>query len=325
MVVYELITEKDLWNKAIIQNSNFSPYQIYNWGDYKKKMGWKVATIKANDNGDIAYFQISYKQKLNIFIGWCVGSISGSVNLFNKNDLLEFIKTAFDVRYVFIKSNFTNRLDFEESLTLYSAGWNKSVKKINSDYTINVDLNHTLEELVKNCSSNWRRNLKRGQQRNKNIVVSTLSDMDIDQIDALFGRFRNIKDIVLPDKQELEYIKEQMGDKIIVASSFIDNDLVGLRAFLYHGTKAIDFWATTDEVGRKHYTSFPLLFKLFEEAKNLEIKEYDMSGIDPLNNLSVYSFKNGIRGLIVEKLGEWEISNSNIISYLINYMYLRER
>lgn len=322
MVKYKLFDNESLWNEKIIKYANFNPYQLFEWGIYKKQMNWKVASIEANNNGDLAYLQITYKKKFGFFIGWCVGSIAGNIDLFSKKELLDFIKSEFLVNHVFIKSSFTNELLFSESISLYQSGWNKSRYKLNSDYTIFLNLEKDMNSLISNCSSNFRKNLKRGESKNTNIKIGKLSDFNESEIFNLFERFSQIKNVGLPNIDELKLIKSTLSNNIIVATSFIDGNIVGLRAFLYHNNKALDFWAATDEIGRKNYTSFSLLFKLIEKAKELNIKTYDMSGVDPLNNKSVYSFKNGLRGELVEKLGEWEITNSKILSFLINRVYL---
>ncbi|RXJ69008.1 hypothetical protein CRV08_06135 [Halarcobacter ebronensis] len=322
MVVFELIDNRDSWNKEIQKYNNYNPYQQYEWGEYKKKLGWKVASIKANDNGKIAYLQITYKKKFNVFLGWCIGSIAGDVTSFHKDNLIDFINKTFNTKYVLIKSNFTNILEFEESISLYSSKWTKASKKISVDYTIYVDLKNSYEDLLANCSNNFRKNVKRGYSKNLDIEVKTLGEYNEEEISQLFLRFKEIKDVPLPNLDEIKKIKENLSKSIVIATSKIDNEIVGLRAFLYLGHKALDFWATTDSIGRNNYTSYVLLFELFKKAKELGITEYDMTGIDPLNNQSVYSFKNGLRAKKVEKLGEWELSNSKLLSFLINKIYL---
>jgi lipid II:glycine glycyltransferase (peptidoglycan interpeptide bridge formation enzyme) len=322
MVTFTLIEDKEIWNQEIIKNPNYNPYQLYEWGEYKKQMAWKVASFKANKDGHIAYLQITYKIKLNIFFGWCVGSISGDVAAFHKDEFIKYLKKQFNIKYVFIKSSFTNILNFDESLALYSSDWSKSSTKLISDYTVYVDLNKSLEELLNECSNNFRKNVKRGINKNLFVEVKELSQYSENEISKLFNRFKKIKDVPLPDLDELKYIKSHLSKNIIIATSSIENKIVGLRAFLFIGNKALDFWATTDLIGRKNYTSYMLLFELFKKAKGMNITEYDMSGIDPVNNPSVYSFKNGLRAKTVEKLGEWELSNSKIISFFINKVYL---
>jgi len=325
MVIFEEIENKSLWNSEIVGKSNFNPYQIYEWGEYKKDMGWQVISIKANNNGKIAYLQITYKLKFNIFVGWCIGSIAGDINIFSKDSLIEYLKLKFNIKYVLIKSNFTNTLDFNESISLYTSGWQKSYRKLNSDYTIYVDLNKSMDELLSSCSSNFRKNIKRGLKNNNTIKVAKIGNYDEKVIADLFNRFKIIKDVSLPEINEIKYIKDNLSNNIIIATSEVNSQIVGLRAFLFHGNKALDFWATTDEVGRKNYTSYMLLFELFKEAKNMGIESYDMSGIDPVQNSNVFSFKNGLRAKTSEKLGEWELCNSALISYLINNIYLRNK
>jgi lipid II:glycine glycyltransferase (peptidoglycan interpeptide bridge formation enzyme) len=322
MVNFTLINDSEVWNSGIIKNKNFNPYQLFEWGVYKRNMGWRIASIKASGDSGVAYLQITYKIKFNIFLGLCVGSISGDVSFFTKEEFIEYLKSKFSIKYVFIKSSFTNILDFEESLLLYSVGWKKSEKKLNSDYTVYVDLTKSMDSLLASCSTNFRRNIKRGKGKNIDIKVQKLSEYNTSEIASLFDRFREIKDILLPDENEIKYIKSSLSNNIIIASSTIDTKIVGLRAFLCHGNKAIDFWATTDLVGRKNYTSFILLFELLQQAKIMGIEEYNMSGIDPLNNPNVYGFKNGLRAKNVEQLGTWDLSNSKIISFLINRVYL---
>jgi len=65
MVEYSIISEKNEWNNSILKYGNSNPYQLYEWGQYKEHMGWKVVSIKANDNGNIAFLQITYKLKFN--------------------------------------------------------------------------------------------------------------------------------------------------------------------------------------------------------------------------------------------------------------------
>lgn len=322
MPQYQLITDAAIWNQAIAQESNFSAYQLYEWGQYKNEMGWKILSLKSNKDGKIGYFQIAYKRKFNIFVGWCVGSIAGAIECFEKEKLIRFIQDTLGVKYVFVKTSFTNTLNFTDSLALYSAGWKKSCKKMNSDYTIYVDLHQSMEELTQRCSSNFRKNLKRGHEYNKEVEIRFLQDVPVSELDKIFRQFETKKEVVLPKAQELSHIKNHLGQQIVVAMSKIDGYIVAIRAFLYCEKQAIDFWAASVDKGRQSYSSYILLFELLQKAKALGCTKYDMSGIDPVSNPSVFAFKNGLRASIVEKLGEWEISNSKILSFVINRFYL---
>lgn len=323
MVSYSIVDDKDEWNSSILKYENHSPYQLYEWGIYKSEFGWVPLRIKATDGKNEAFLQICYKKKSFLFLGWIIGSISGEIHLFNKSDLIQFIKDKIGVHIIYMRSSFINMLNFNQSLSLYSSGWFKCLRKMNSDYSIYLDLSKELNSLENNLSSNWRRNLKRGRKKNENIQVKYLKECSVKEISCVFSDFNKIKSVKLPDADELEIIKLHLGDNIIVTFSYINNIVVGLRAFLFHGTKAIDFWAATGELGRKNYTSHTLLFSLFEKSIELGLDNYDMSGIDPVNNSTVFSFKNGLRGNIFEKLGEWEISNNKSLAFVVNKVFFK--
>lgn len=325
MIKFDIINDNNEWNNQIISNDNFSPYQLFEWGEYKKEFGWSVLRLRINNDGSICYVQILYKKKFFVFAGFVVGSISGDISVFNKNNLIKFLKDSYNFKFIYLRTSFTNILDFNESFNLYNGGWIKSKKKNNSDYTIYIDLDKKIDELIKNCSSNWRKNLIRGQKYNLDYSLKYLidyNDIDVHKISMLFERFKKIKDIKLPKSRDLKFFKKYLGNNIIVATSSKNQEFIGLRAFIFLNNKAIDLWAVTDEEGRRNYTSYFLLFQLFNNAKEMGIKFYDMSGIDPIKNENVFLFKNGLRSNIVEKLGEWEISNSKILSFLINKLYI---
>lgn len=323
MVNFSLIDDASRWNELLASDSNSSPYQLYQWGEYKKSSGWKVASIFAENSKRKSCLQITYKRKFGIFVGWCVGSINGDASLFSKEDLFEYLKKEFSVKYIFIKASFTNPFSSEVSFSLYSSGWDKSKNNLNSDYSIYVDLAREDDLILSTCSKNFKRNVKRGIAHNTNITVKKLSEYDELTLNGVFNRFRELKDVPVPSLQEIQSIKNSISDNILVATSEIDGEIVGLRACLYHGNRAVDFWAATDLVGRKHYTSFVLLYELLLASKINNVTEYDMAGIEPRYNKSVFDFKNGLRSGISERCGEWEVSNSKLLQFVVDEMYLK--
>ena len=127
----------------------------------------------------------------------------------------------------------------------------------------------------------------------------------------------------LKSEPKIEFLKNSLGEKIIVAIAKKEDEVIGLRAYLYFGDRALDFWATSDSRGRKQYTSFALLWKLFEYAKSFGIQFYDMSGIDPVKGPTVYNFKNGMRCPIKEKIGEWEYCSLPISNLILSNLTSR--
>lgn len=316
MVSCKAIEDCKYWNNKISEFKNFSAYQIYQWGEYKKHHGWSILRLEFTGETSSCFIQITYKKRLNVFLGWTIGSIAGDVSVFSKDLLIDFVNRNLNCRYVVLKSSFINPLCHHESFNLYSSGWNKSGKKLNADYSMEIKLSNGTKDLK--FSSNWKRNLKRGIKKNENIQIQFLKNCNYKEIYSLFLDFKKIKNISIPSEHDIKAIKEELGSDIYIAKSLINGKLVGFRACLIYDSKAIDFWAATIDVGRKNYSSHVLLYTLLEKCADIGIETYDMSGIDPVNNKSVFSFKNGLRGMTFEKLGEWELTNSNLLLFILN-------
>jgi lipid II:glycine glycyltransferase (peptidoglycan interpeptide bridge formation enzyme) len=323
MVEIKEINNRVDWNNIINQFENYSPYQIFEWGEYKKKWGyWKILNLYFNNNGKIGCVQILYKIKFKIFFGWIVGTINGDFNCFNKTILINYLKSKFRVIYLYLRANFHNSSYPELTFSLTCNEWKRCSKKIISDYTYHLNLKKDDDEILKTFSSNWRKNLKKGEKLNNFTKILLLSESNTNEIVQLFEEFQEIKEIPIPEKKEVDIIKKILGNYIVIGFSKIENKLAGLRAFIYYKKIAIDFWAATNNLGRKNFTSYSLLWHLIKKAKNMDIEKYDLAGIDPINNQSVYNFKKGLRGKLIEKCGEWELSSSPALSFTVNNILL---
>jgi lipid II:glycine glycyltransferase (peptidoglycan interpeptide bridge formation enzyme) len=320
--IQEIVNGLD-WDNLLREEGNASPYQQWGWRNYKEKDSWQAKSLKLSNSKGIAYVQIQFKIKFGVLIGFISGLPTGDITLLNPKIISDFLKKSLKVYLVYIRTSFIEPFDDLNSFKLYCAGWGKCKNKMNSDYTIYIDLNRKLDDILKGCSSNWRKNLKKGVLKNENIELLPLSKINPKIISDQFLSFKSIKDVQLPSLSQIEFLKSSLGEKIIVAIAKKEDEVIGLRAYLYFGHRALDFWATSDSRGRKQYTSFALLWKLFEYAKSFGIQFYDMSGIDPVKGPTVYNFKNGMRCPIKEKIGEWEYCSLPISNLILSNLTSR--
>jgi len=314
--IQEIVNGLD-WDNLIREEGNASPYQQWGWRNYKEKDSWQAKSLKLSNSKGIAYVQIQFKIKFGVLIGFISGLPNGDITLLNPKIISDFLKKSLKVYLVYLRTSFIEPFDDLNSFKLYSAGWLKCKNKINSDYTIYIELKNKLDDIQKSCSSNWRKNLKKGLLKNENIELLSLSKINPKVISDQFTSFKSIKDVQLPSLSQIEFLKNSLGEKIILAIAKKEDEVIGLRAYLYFGDRALDFWATSDIRGRKQYTSFALLWKLFEYAKSNGIQFYDMSGIDPVKGPTVYNFKNGMRCPIKEKIGEWEYCSIQVLRNIL--------
>ena len=317
-----IINDRKIWNESILQCDNTNPYQLFEWGEYKKNFNWKVIRLKINHNGRICFVQMTYKIKFNFFVGWIIGNIVGDLVAFNKELIFSFIKSQFNIKNIYIRANFSDKNTTQNSFDLYCNKWKKTQKRIDSEYTFLQHLDKP-EEMLTSFSKNFRKNVKRGLVQNKDIELKRLLDVDVNLIAKVFQDFSNVKEkLSLPSLNEINEIKKQLGKYIYIGYSIIDNEIVAIRAFLFFKDKAIDFWAAASFKARDNYSSYALLYSLLQKSSSLGLNNYDLSGIDPVQNQGVYNFKKGLRAELIQKTGEWEMTNSKLLSYLINKVYL---
>ena len=67
--------------------------------------------------------------------------------------------------------------------------------------------------------------------------------------------------------------------------------------------KGFDILAATNSEGRKVYASYGVFWEIIKYFKLSKLKNYDLSGIDEINNKGVYNFKKGTGSVIVKYLG----------------------
>ena len=162
------------------------------------------------------------------------------------------------------------------------------------------------------CSSNWKRNLKRSAQNESFTYIWKSPDAkSISDAYAQMDEFKDIKGVSLArSNDDLQSVINTFGDSLIlVRSDDKDGAPLAIRGALLFNETAWDFIAVTTPAGRKKYASHAVFWALAEQCFQLGIKQFDLGGIDPVNNRGVYDFKKGTGTAQVDYLGEWEISN----------------
>ena len=77
------------------------------------------------------------------------------------------------------------------------------------------------------------------------------------------------------------------------------------------------------EPTRLRRISYAVFWMLAETCFQLGIKEFDLSGIDPVNNRGVYDFKKGTGADQIDFQGEWEIASPKILRTIASKLISR--
>jgi len=91
-----------------------------------------------------------------------------------------------------------------------------------------------------------------------------------------------IEDLVINDMNFLIVVAEDGGSTAAVR--------IGYQSSKY----MIDFLAASNELAKKNYSNYLLLWTLIKKAEELKLDGFECGGIDPLENIGVYNFKRGL-------------------------------
>ena len=301
------------WDLIISQFSDGSIYQTTKWAKHKESSGWQVIRlIKFDQNLPVAAAQCLFRRgPLGSVVVWVAGGPIGDFDSVS-SDFVNIVKQQTSARFLYIRVAVMRQTDAASANALTSQGWRQSSAIIGT----RSSLIHSLdaEESIRRsrCSSNWKRNLKRSAQNEGLTYIWESPDGNsISDAYAQMDEFKDIKGVSLArSSDDLQSVINTFGDSLIlVRSDDKDGAPLAIRGALLFNETAWDFIAVTTPAGRKKYASHAVFWALAEQCFQLGIKQFDLGGIDPVNNRGVYDFKKGTGTTQVDYLGEWEISN----------------
>ena len=301
------------WDLIISQFSDGSIYQTTKWAKHKESSGWQVIRlIKFDQNFPVAAAQCLFRRgPLGSVVVWVAGGPIGDIDSVS-SDFVNIVKQQTSARFLYIRVAVMRQTDAASANALTSQGWRQSSAIIGT----RSSLIHSLdaEESIRRsrCSSNWKRNLKRSAQNEGLTYIWESPDGNsISDAYAQMDEFKDIKGVSLArSSDDLQSVINTFGDSLIlVRSDDKDGAPLAIRGALLFNETAWDFIAVTTPAGRKKYASHAVFWALAEQCFQLGIKQFDLGGIDPVNNRGVYDFKKGTGTVQVDYLGEWETSS----------------
>jgi len=301
------------WDLIIAQFSDGSIYQTTNWAKHKESSGWQVIRLISFDrNHPVAAAQCLFRRgPLGSVVVWVAGGPIGNIDSLSSN-FVNIVKQAVGARFLYIRIAVMRQTDVASSKALTAEGWRQSSVIIGTKSSLVHSLDAEESTRRSRCSSNWKRNLKRSAQNESFTYIWKSPDAkSISDAYAQMDEFKDIKGVSLArSNDDLQSVINTFGDSLIlVRSDDKDGAPLAIRGALLFNETAWDFIAVTTPAGRKKYASHAVFWALAEQCFQLGIKQFDLGGIDPVNNRGVYDFKKGTGTAQIDYLGEWETSN----------------
>lgn len=302
------------WNDQIKKFKRSSYLQDNEWALNLQALSWVVCrwSYKKNDES-IAYLQ-GFLKRYPFGVGvlwfpdWIVGDYEQSLGL------IKVIKESLSLRFLTIRirsHHQKNQREFDILSTVFSP----AIRPFGSALRMNLSLSISVDQLHSNLSKNWKRNLKRSNKIDHEII-------EINNPLIIHSLYKELSDLKKTRQfytlQEIESLMRSHQDRILViGSKTSDGSVQAIRGAIIRGRKAIDIFAAASHFSRKHYLSYGLCWELIVRCKDLGCIDYDFSGVDPDKNKGVYNFKKGTGAEMVEMLGEFEYSNSYLLKWIL--------
>jgi lipid II:glycine glycyltransferase (peptidoglycan interpeptide bridge formation enzyme) len=213
-------------------------------------------------------------------------------------------------------------MDSNDIVGIYSASGFKHVTGVLPYRTLVLDIKPTIDDLRANLRANWRNHLRAAEKRPLNIVRGCdeklfLTFMHI--YDDMRKRKGFVSNIDLSDFLATQQsLPPSLKMKIMVC--YVDKVPVAAVVCAVVGTSAIYILGATTADGLRSNGAYLLHWNMIKWLKILGVEFYDLGGIDPDNNHSVYDFKKGLagkRGLDIKFIGQFEACDSVTSSFAV--------
>ena len=317
----------DQWNDIVLKLENYNLYQSAQWARHKASSGWSLLRMvrRSNTSVEVAAQCLFRRAPFKSVVVWIPGGPIGNLSLVD-SQLSFILKQTLEVKLIYVRCSMMSSHSPAIEKDLVSQGWRLSPHVIGARASLihHLDVDH--ESRLTRCSPDWKRNLKRSKKiANPPYAWTNPDAVEISAAYSLMDQFKQVKGLSLARSvQELQSLIETFGnDLLLFRSDDVDGSPLAIRGALRFGDVLWDFIALTTPSGRKTSASYAVFWMLAETCFQLGIKEFDLSGIDPVNNRGVYDFKKGTGADQINFQGEWEIASPKILRAIASKLISR--
>lgn len=321
------IGDENIWQSLIVNFCDSNLYHAWNYSKIvqKEKNLKHIALYKKDKLISVFQIRLRVAPILNRGIAYIFkGPVWQKKNGNNSPDDFKQIILAIKNEYAIRQKFFLRIRPF-----LYSNSFNelsndteiKSNFNIKGPYynTLILDLKKDIAQIRKEFKSKWRNHLNNAERNSIELIRGTNQKLSNDFIKIykeMLSRKKFTENVDLDSF--IEFINQSndfFKPNIIIA--YQNQEPVSGMIFCCLGSTGISLFRATNEVGMKTNASYLVQYDTIKWLKDLGADTYDLGGIDPINNPSVYNFKLGISNTNVTDLGIFETHKDKISKILV--------
>jgi hypothetical protein len=323
MATWHLLTNdeaRETWDAALLKLDDYSPFQSYAWGEYRRSLGWEPCRWAAYDEAESVVAMISgvlRRYPLKFGLVWSEGGPIGDLTHCNE-DLHNAIKRTTHLQHVYCRFRCDRERQTIDALRLNAQGWNRSWFNLTSNFSMCLDLAGDEAKILSATNRNFKRNLAKSAQ---NITTRQWIEPDIDEMLSVYTSMQEVKGLEdIQTRDELQHLLNACGrDLVMFRSDDESGNIVSLTACLVFGNRASVVLSATSKRGRELCASYSTFWAMLRRCQEMKLESCDLAGIDPISNPGVYRFKRDTGAKHLEYLGEWDWATSPSFAWLGNW------
>ena len=311
---------KQTWNTFIEQNSS-EFRQLYEWGEYKSKLGWNVLRLACIDENKTTENLVQIFSKKTLFIGsiYIPGDFCGKMENLN-HDFVNFLKHHLKVKLLYIRLDSPKKETKEDVEHLENFGFQRPSYKLNTLEYCEIDLTKSNELILKEAKQKWRYHHKKSLEKGLKLKVETKAEHLI-KINKELSKDWNIRNTFTA--REVYPLVHHMKNRVVTCTAKDkDGDLVGVRVAVISGNKAYHLYNAVTKKGRDSLPGYRLLIYMLDELRKHDIKYFNLGSTNKERFPGPYRFKYqlGFKNSLYISTGEWDYTDNLILQKFLNFL-----
>jgi lipid II:glycine glycyltransferase (peptidoglycan interpeptide bridge formation enzyme) len=314
------ITNKNIWNNALLNFDDANIYQTWNFALITQNEKSVKHLAVYNDDEIIGMALVRYRTD-PVFKRGVAYIFSGPIwqrknhqhNLKDFTDILKVFRRELVAKqkYLlrvkpFIFTDQIQDINFEKDTEF------KRTEKFRNYQSIVLYLNKELLELRKGLKDRWIRYLKKAEKSGLKVVEGNNAELFKIVINLYEEMHLRKKFKIYVNINRFAKLQEELVDELKPKVFVIYKDDVPIAGSIISaiGKTGIGLFGASNELGKKYYGSYLAYWEEIKWLKEKGCLRYDLGGIDPKNNQSLYYFKTGISDHEITRVGVFEACDS---------------
>ena len=328
------ITQKDKWEQEVVLFKKANFLQSWNWGMFQESMGKVVTRLLVQENEKtIALAQLVRETaKRGTYLSIAGGPLMDWSNTEIVSQVFnEIKKIAKEQKAIFIRFRPQDIDSISLRATVKNFGAVASQMHLTADLTLQLDLQDSEEEILKQMRKNTRYSIRKTDKEGIKIVFSK----DKKDIKTFFNHQNELAKRHGFVPFSYKFLFNQFSsfvddDQVVLIHSFKDEKLLSSAFIIFYNDEAVYHYGISTPDNSRLPGSYACQWAAIKEAKKRGCKKYNFWGIAPEEEkghrfAGVSLFKRGFGGEEIHYLPSHDLPLSAKYYLISSFEFLRKK